>query len=243
MDDPPREITQIIHSLTQSPPTVQRATIERYFTPTASFTHPFCRTGSFEGSRWLIWCIFRWYKILSPRIEIAVESVGFDEENLILYVGIRQVFRIWAVPLPGWVYSGADVRLVTVLRLVREEGLEGFDDDNEEEKKRDGSLREVNDGANGEKGDETARRKSKRGGAGGKGGKLRIQSQNDLYQVNEFVKFVSVFGVLSVGVYAWQLLATLLCVLGAGLGYPISWMEEKGVGGNQERSLTDIVKG
>ena len=70
------EIPQIIHLLTQSPPSTQRKTLETYFTPSASFTHPFCRTGSFEGSRWLIWCIYRWYKILSPRIEISVDSVG-----------------------------------------------------------------------------------------------------------------------------------------------------------------------
>ncbi|KAK4695792.1 hypothetical protein P7C71_g2029, partial [Lecanoromycetidae sp. Uapishka_2] len=76
MENPPAEINHIIHLLTQSPPATQRATIEKYFTPNASFTHPFCRTGSFEGSRWLIWCIYRWYKIMSPRIEIAVDSVG-----------------------------------------------------------------------------------------------------------------------------------------------------------------------
>lgn len=76
MEDPPAEIPSIIHRLTQSPPSLQRQTIESYFTPDASFTHPFCRTGSFDGSRWLIWCIYRWYKILSPRIELEVESVG-----------------------------------------------------------------------------------------------------------------------------------------------------------------------
>lgn len=70
------EIPQVIHLLTQSPPSTQRKTLEKYFSPSASFTHPFCRTGSFEGSRWLIWCIYRWYKIMSPRIEIKVDSVG-----------------------------------------------------------------------------------------------------------------------------------------------------------------------
>lgn len=215
MDDPPNEITHIIHLLTQSPPTVQRNTIEQYYTPTASFTHPFCRTGSFKGSRWLIWCVFRWYKILSPRIELAVESVCYDEKNLILYVGIHQLFKIWAVPF----WRGADVRLVTVLTLVREGGV--------------GSV------INGVEDQQTG----SGGGGGGQTGKLRIQSQNDLYQVNEFVKFVSVFGILNVGVYAWQLFATLLCVLGAGIGYPISWVEERAVGGNQEKSLKEIVKG
>ena len=73
---PVSEIPIIIHRLTQSTPSIQRATLERYFTPDCSFTHPFCRTGSFNGSRWLMWCIYRWYKILSPRIELEVLSVG-----------------------------------------------------------------------------------------------------------------------------------------------------------------------
>lgn len=70
------EIPQVIHSLTQTPPSLQRATLERYFTPSASFIHPLCRTGSFTGSRWFIWCIYRWYKIMSPHIDITIDSVG-----------------------------------------------------------------------------------------------------------------------------------------------------------------------
>ena len=70
-----------------------------------------------------------------------------------------------------------------------------------------------------------------------------IQSQNDLYQVNEFVKFASQFGILSVLVYAWQLLATLFCVIGAGLLWPVSWVEQNLVGGNEQRCLVDVVNG
>ncbi len=70
------EIAHIIETLCTAPPVVQRAAIETYFTTTASFTHPFCRTGSFAGSIWLIIMIYRWYKILSPRIDVAVDSIG-----------------------------------------------------------------------------------------------------------------------------------------------------------------------
>ena len=93
MEDPPAEITQIIHLLTQSPPSLQQATIERYFALDASFKHPVCRTGSFAfhpafdvgpfgparyytNSRFLIKSIYRWYKIMSPKIELEVDSVG-----------------------------------------------------------------------------------------------------------------------------------------------------------------------
>lgn len=70
------EIPRIIQTLCTAPPAAQRATIETYFTPTASFTHPFCRTGSFAGSIWLIIMIYRWYKILSPDIDVWIDSVG-----------------------------------------------------------------------------------------------------------------------------------------------------------------------
>lgn len=73
---PVKEIPGIIHLLTQSPPSIQEETIETYFTADASFTHPFCRTGSRDNSRWLIWKIYRWYKIMSPRIDMHVQSVG-----------------------------------------------------------------------------------------------------------------------------------------------------------------------
>ena len=70
-----------------------------------------------------------------------------------------------------------------------------------------------------------------------------IRSQNDLYQVNEFVKFVSLFGILSVFVFVFQLVATGLCVLGSLVFWPISWVEQNVVGGNKERTLVDAVKG
>jgi len=71
-----KDITGVIRLLTQTPPSIQREAIETYFTPNASFTHPFCRTGSFENSRFLVRAIYRWYKIMSPKIDMTVNSVG-----------------------------------------------------------------------------------------------------------------------------------------------------------------------
>ena len=70
-----------------------------------------------------------------------------------------------------------------------------------------------------------------------------IRSQNDLYQVNEFVKFASQFGILSALLIVFQLFATGLCVLGAALFWPISWLEQNVIGGNRQRSLVDAVNG
>lgn len=76
MDDAVAEISGIIQTLCTGTPEVQRSAVAIYFTSSASFTHPFCRTGSFPGSIWSIHMIYRWYKILSPHIEVAVDSVG-----------------------------------------------------------------------------------------------------------------------------------------------------------------------
>ncbi|KAH7064659.1 hypothetical protein B0J12DRAFT_734097 [Macrophomina phaseolina] len=112
MENPEKEIPEVIHLLTQTPPDIQRQAIEKYFTRDASFTHPFCRTGKFANSRALILYIYRWYKIMSPRIDMRVNSVAFDKNNLLLYVHISQIFRIWIIP-----FYAAPVTLVTVLHL------------------------------------------------------------------------------------------------------------------------------
>ncbi|KAJ9664874.1 hypothetical protein H2201_005095 [Coniosporium apollinis] len=174
MEDPVKEIPSIIHRLTQSRPSEQRETIETYFTRDASFTHPFVRTGSFENSRLLIRAIYRWYKIMSPRIDLEVHSVAFDEASLRLYVHLSQIFRIWLIP-----FYSAPVTLVTVLQLVHSS----------------------------------------------KTNRYYISSQNDLYQVDQFVRFFWPGGVLVV--WAWQIWATVFSVLGALLLAPVTWFEEK----------------
>ncbi|KAL9602639.1 MAG: hypothetical protein Q9179_002470 [Wetmoreana sp. 5 TL-2023] len=213
------EIPRIIRLLTQSQPSTQRATVETYFTPSASFTHPFCRTGSFEGSRWLIWCIYRWYKILSPRIDFDIGGVAFDEKNLTLYVNIHQVFRIWVIP-----FYNAPVSFVTVLKLVRYPPLPPQPSYS--------TPINPNDAQNG-----TIYKASSEKPL------FYIQSQKDLYQVNEFFKFFSQFGILSGLLLLWQFLSTAICVVGALVFWPVSWVEQNVIGGNKERSIGDAVIG
>ena len=70
------EIPEIIHKLTQGPPSTQEKTLMEYFTPDAEFIHPLCRVRRGPYSRLLILAVYQWYKILSPRIELEVNSVG-----------------------------------------------------------------------------------------------------------------------------------------------------------------------
>lgn len=57
--------------------------------------------------------------------------------------------------------------------------------------------------------------------------KYLIQSQNDLYQVNEFVRFFWFGGWLFM--WIWQLVASLFCVLGTIVVWPQTWIEENWV--------------
>ncbi|KHN97085.1 uncharacterized protein MAM_05194 [Metarhizium album ARSEF 1941] len=125
MEHPVAEIASVITTLTTGSPQQQQDTLAEYFLPDASFSHPFCRVPSFHkgavplaretNSRWLILCIYRWYRTLSPDIDITVDSAVLDPHTDTLYVSIRQTFAIWFVPL-----YAARVRLLTVLALRKQ---------------------------------------------------------------------------------------------------------------------------
>ena len=64
----------------------QERALRDNYTPNASFVHPFCRVPHFNNgdvpffgwlnSRFLLLSIYRWYRILSPKIEMKIYSVG-----------------------------------------------------------------------------------------------------------------------------------------------------------------------
>lgn len=218
MEDPAAEITPIIHLLCQSPPSLQKQAIERYFARDAVFIHPICRAPTFNiqaninlgpcgnsdnytCSRSLIIGIFRWYKILSPKIELEIESVGqfvqmiqhykppdflaaFDSQNLILYVTLHQLFKIFFLPR----FMASRAQLTTKLTL-RRTILEG---------------------------QSTA--------------KYLIVEQNDLYQVNQFLKFLDPLSVLGLPLIALHVFASLVCLFGQWILAPISWWEDTQLG-------------
>ncbi|GKZ64245.1 hypothetical protein AnigIFM50267_003708 [Aspergillus niger] len=192
MEDPASEITPIIHHLTQAPPDDQQRTIQKYFTPSAAFIHPFCRVWPYPGSRWFIEKIYQWYKIMSPRIDLEVHSVAYDKPNQKLYLQISQLFSIWAIP-----FHHAHVHLTTVLDLTT---------DSEDNR--------------------TPRT--------GPGKRYYIKQQEDFYQTSEFVKFVAPWGG-GLLVTIWQLLATVFCVFGVVLLWPVLWLEEKRLVGNGKK--------
>ena len=190
---------------------------------------------------------------MSPRIDMVIDSVAWDreptirgatyggklkakqkyvegmdslgdggggEEGGIMYVGLRQKFSIWFVPY----FGAADVRLVSVLHLEKRTALpiggEG--------------RRTIAALTNGYDDNEGKPSRSKP--------LYYIKSQNDLYQVNEFFKFFDRARVLGLLLLLWQLGATLGCVVLALLCWPVSWVEERVIGGNRQRGLVDVIK-
>ncbi|PYH88885.1 hypothetical protein BO71DRAFT_364582, partial [Aspergillus ellipticus CBS 707.79] len=62
----------------------------------------------------------------------------------------------------------------------------------------------------------------------GPGKRYYIKRQEDCYQPSEFVKFVLPWGGQWV-VLAWQALATVFCVVGVLVFWPVVWAEERGL--------------
>ncbi|KAG7124288.1 hypothetical protein HYQ44_020179 [Verticillium longisporum] len=93
MDHPVKEIRPIIKSLTQGTPAEQQQTLETYFTPDATFAHPFCRVPSIPtyalpflpdtpvNSRLVMLFIYRWYRILSPHIDVDISSARMQRKT------------------------------------------------------------------------------------------------------------------------------------------------------------------
>ncbi|KAK4193728.1 hypothetical protein QBC35DRAFT_480063 [Podospora australis] len=274
MEHPVRDVKNIIRSLTQGSPDEQLDAVYRYFAPGASFVHPFCRVPSFKNvqvpglgetdSRALIAAVLKWYKILSPRIDLDIVSTVFDQKTNTLYVKINQVFSIWFIP-----FHRAPVQLVTVLQLepVTSDGtsassngsaqqqqpkmINGKAEKHDEENPREtlydaaeetrhliqeGEAPSFSEVAAGEASAESLspitqspdmekikERSSGNGnGSSSSGGstKYLITKQEDLYQVNEFLKFLAMAP--GAGIYiAWQLFATFLCLLGVGVLGPV----------------------
>ncbi|KXX74128.1 hypothetical protein MMYC01_208953 [Madurella mycetomatis] len=258
MEHPVKEVRNVIRSLTQGPPDEQQDAVYRYFLPGASFMHPFCRVPSFVGlkvpgageldSRALIVAILKWYKILSPKIELDIESCVFDQRTNLLYVKISQVFSIWLIP-----FHRAPVSFVTVLHLdpapapashssplspttVNGTGSTTANPPSTPEQPYDAAQEKLHSIQEGSEPSYAAvaasdpeasasadqDRDRKQGAAAGSSKPMRyyIKKQEDLYQVNEFLKFVLMAPGASV-CGAFQLLATMVCVLGVILLGPL----------------------
>ncbi|KAF4472575.1 flavin-binding monooxygenase [Fusarium albosuccineum] len=210
MEHPVREVAGVIKSLTQGDPEEQESTLREYFLPNASFSHPYCHVPSISkgtiplasglDSIWLILGIYRWYRTLSPHIDIKVDSAVFDQRSGLLYVSLRQTFAVWFIPL----YK-APVRLVSVLQLTQltPESEEFFSRESLSDDDCDGKPENLR----------PPQQKPK----------YYIASQEDLYPVNDCLQFL----LPGLGPFIWtlwQLYSTWLCVVGSLLFLPLYYL-------------------
>lgn len=210
----------MIRSLTTGTRNEQADALNAFFLPDAYFVHPFCRVPSFDSteirvpftnlswiinSRLLISFVYQWYKIMSPKISLEVDSTSFDKQTNSLYATIRQTFTVWILPFSLW---QANVKLVCLLELVHAE----VDENKQSLVRRNGSPPNHRD-------NQTAVAPKKL---------YFIRGQQDHYQLNEMLKFIAPWGG-AVLCYAWQLFATFLCIVGTSLLWPVTSIYERGL--------------
>ncbi|KAK4651486.1 hypothetical protein QC762_603280 [Podospora pseudocomata] len=301
MDHPVNDIKNVIRSLTQGNADEQARTVFKYFAKGASFTHPFCRVPSFKDrqipftnttnldSRAFIIAIYRWYKLLSPRISLSITSVAFDHKTNTLYVRLNQDFSIWFLPF----HNARRVELVSLLslearssfssqqqptvngtatnllveplphhppseastdgetlydaasetrHLIQEGEKPSFSEVAAGEASAPSSPITVPAGANGGNKLQKLKQSGTASGSQGQSGqgdvKYYITHQEDLYQVTEFLKFISLApGSMMYGI--WQVCAAVFCVFGAILLGPLMQLayEAVGIGKQKGREL------
>lgn len=116
-----------------------------------------------------------------------------------MYVDIRQTFSLWFIPM-----YHAHVRLVTVLDLVASDDADFHDP-------LDRIIKQEREG--GEKSTAQLLHHHQHHHNGDRPRRYRIQRQEDLYQVNDFLKFLGGPGPLPFLWFLFQLQATAICVL------------------------------
>ncbi|KAM7204504.1 hypothetical protein V8F20_003620 [Naviculisporaceae sp. PSN 640] len=284
MEHPVRDVRHVIRSLCQGTPQEQKYAVNRYYLPSASLVHPFCRVPSFESfkvpglgievsSRDLILSIFKWYKVLSPKIDLEIESAVFDQRSSLLYLTISQVFSIWFIP-----FYKAPVRLVTVLHLVPSNNNNNQQQDEQQDQRQSNNtntngnnLNHVYHHLNGTDEDEPSYAEVASGQAhpssspppshrsstavtngnsspSSRSTRYLIKSQEDYYQVNEFLKFL--LGIPGAYLWSiWQIFSTIVCVLGAAVFAPLmnlsglgAWLASTGGGANLSLSSNSRAK-
>lgn len=209
-----REIGDVITTLTTGNPEEQETTLNTYFLRNAGLVHPFCRVPSFSkgaiplapnvDSLWVILAIYRWYRTLSPKIDISVDSAVFDQRTGKLYVAVRQTFVLWFVPL-----YRARVRLTTVLQLTQRASWDAAETV--------AARNPITEG----------REPAALAGPGQERARYLIASQEDLYQANDCIQFL-LPGLGPLLWTAWQLWAALMCLVGSLVLLPLYLVLNKG---------------
>jgi hypothetical protein len=166
-------------------------------------------------------------------------SAAFDSPNMLLYLSIQQSSQIPIIP-----FYKAETSSVTIFKLTTDPDpvIQSKSEQNMQESREEGMGKASSSSKTSKA--VALKEKNHNGQSGQKAiKKYYIQSQNDLYQSSEWMRLVLPYGIGAILLETWQFMVTILCVIGAVSGRPISWMQETVVGGNMERVRRDKVGG
>ncbi|KAN0091157.1 hypothetical protein V8E55_004723 [Tylopilus felleus] len=111
---PKKEIPNVIETLcTTRNANELEATVKKYFAADAEFFHPLCKA----NSRNEILGLFQWYRLASPKAQIKVLSVMYDNDLNVLVVEVQEKVNVWFNPLPSKVG-----RMIVRLQLRKANG-------------------------------------------------------------------------------------------------------------------------
>ncbi|KAF6237292.1 hypothetical protein HO173_004761 [Letharia columbiana] len=112
------QIKQIVRNLTESDdPVVHKATVEKYFTQNAAFTHPIVDVKPAPHSIDTLKQVYAVYKVLTRKIEIHFTHVTIDADNTRAVIELEEDLNFVLLPFGFARIRG--VKFMTVLDLVR----------------------------------------------------------------------------------------------------------------------------
>ncbi|KAF7329229.1 hypothetical protein MKEN_00183600 [Mycena kentingensis (nom. inval.)] len=121
MQNPVADIGGVVSLLSAAAaPDIQTAAFRKYLTPDAGLKNPLCSVAPGQGSRDKVLSVYEWYRILSPRIDIEVKSVVYDEPNHILLLDVAQTLHLRGSP-----FAPAPARLLVRFTL-RDDATDGL---------------------------------------------------------------------------------------------------------------------
>ncbi|TCD66069.1 hypothetical protein EIP91_001878 [Steccherinum ochraceum] len=113
MEHPEEEIADVVKTLTcAESPEAQKAAVEKYYAVDAAFRHPLSTVVPGPNSRSAILGVYQWYRVLSPTIQLNVDSITYNSSRAELFLEVTQSFHIRWSP-----FSPAPARLLVHLVL------------------------------------------------------------------------------------------------------------------------------
>ncbi|GLB42679.1 hypothetical protein LshimejAT787_1201280 [Lyophyllum shimeji] len=116
MQNPFNDIRDVMKRLTTAKsPDIQKETIDKNFAEDVALRSPFFNIPSGPLSREDVLGVYQWYRVLSPKNQMEITNLVFDQRNSTLYLEISHIFHIRFSP-----FKSAPSRSIARLKLRKE---------------------------------------------------------------------------------------------------------------------------